>query len=463
MNASDRTHGEKKLISKSTIDGSKPGDRQYVVWDSGDGATKGFGLLVLPSGVKSYVYQYRIGGRAGRTRRFTIGKHGSPWTPDTARKLAKGLAAKVRLGIDPIDEGRDTLTAKEQAKAAKHEAERRDRELLFSTYATRFLVDGMKSDARERTREGYRAALHNHAMPHIGSKALPAIARTDIVRIMDNIPGSQPSVRRLVFAVLRKLFNWAKGRGDVDASPLDAMTTPAAAASRDRVLADAELAMVLNAARQIEAPFGPMYLLLFATGQRRDEVAGLKWQELDRANATWILPGDRSKNGEANIVPLNRHAMAALDALSGQADAEKPQWPRKGLLFTTTGETHVSGFSRAKRRLDALIEQAARQEAVEAGNEPDGAEMAPWRLHDARRTLATALQRLGIRFEVTEAVLNHVSGSRSGVAGVYQRHGWGPEKRAALEAWADHCDRVCNPADETGNVVKLESRNGSLK
>ena len=338
-----------------------------------------------------------------------------------------------------------------------HEIEQRDRELLFSTYAQQFLADGMKADARERTRAGYRAALYNHAMPHIGSKPLPAITRTDIVRIMDNIPGSQPAVRRLVFAVLRKLFNWAKGRGDVEASPLDAMTTPAAAASRDRVLSDAELAMVLNAARQIEAPFGPMYLLLFATGQRRDEVAGLNWQELDRASATWTLPGDRSKNGKANIVPLNRHAMAALDGLSGQADAEKPQWPRKGLLFTTTGETHVSGFSRAKRRLDALIEQTARQEAVEAGNDPDDAVMDPWRLHDARRTLATALQRLGVRFEVTEAVLNHVSGSRSGVAGVYQRHGWGPEKLAALEAWADHCDRLLHPGDDAGNVVPLRS------
>lgn len=448
-------------ITKRAVDASKPGDRQFVLWDSGDGATKGFGLLVFPTGAKSYVFQYRIGGRAGRTRRFTIGKHGSPWTPDSARKRAMELAEQVRRGSDPIDEGRDTLAAKEQAKSAKHEAERRARELLFSTYAKRFLADGMKADARERTREGYRAALHNHAMPHIGNKPLPDIARTDIVRIMDKIPASQPAVRRLVFAVLRKLFNWAKGRGDVDASPLDAMTTPTAAASRDRVLADAELAMVLNAARQIEAPFGPMYLLLFATGQRRDEVAGLNWQELDRASATWTLPGDRSKNGEANIVPLNRHAMAALDGLSGQADAEKPQWPRKELLFTTTGETHVSGFSRAKRRLDALIEQTARQDAVEAGSDPDDAVMAPWRLHDARRTLATALQRLGVRFEVTEAVLNHVSGSRSGVAGVYQRHGWGPEKRAALEAWADHCDRLLSPADETGNVVTLRPINGS--
>lgn len=454
------------IISITAVDSCQPSDRQFILWDSGDGAIKGFGLLVLPSGVKSYVFQYRIGGRAGRTRRYTIGKHGSPWTPHTARKRAQDLAAKVRLGIDPIDEGRDTQTAKEQAKAAKHEGERRDRELLFSTYCERFVQEvkkKKKGEIRPRTREGYRATLHNHAIPHIGTKPLPAITRADIVRIMDNIPASQPSVRRLTFAVLRKLFNWAKSRGDVDASPLDAVEVPADAASRDRVLKDAELALVLKAARQIEAPFGPMYLLLFATGQRRDEVAGLDWRELDRASAIWTLPGERSKNGEANIIPLNRHALAALDRLAGLAEADRPEWPRKGLLFTTTGATHVSGFSRAKSRLDALTEQLAKQQAVEAGQDENAAGVAPWRLHDARRTLATALQRLGVRFEVTEAVLNHVSGSRSGVAGVYQRHGWGPEKRAALEAWADHCDRVCNPADETGNVVKLESRNGSLK
>ena len=120
------------------------------------------------------------------------------------------------------------------------------------------------------------------------------------------------------------------------------------------------------------------YLLLFATGQRREEVAGLDLAELDRASATWTLPGERSKNGEANIVPLNRHAMAVLDALT---------------------------------------ERIARR-GSQAGEDPENASVAPWQLHDARRTLATAMQRLGVRFEATEAVLNHVAGaSRSGVGG----------------------------------------------
>ena len=212
----------------------------------------------------------------------------------------------------------------------------------------------------------------------------------------------------------------------------------------------------LGANGQLEAPFGPLYLLLFATGQRREEVAGLDWAELDRASATWTLPRERSKNGEANIVPLNRHAMAALDRIASQEEAERPAWPRRGLVFTTTGQSPVSGYSRAKSRLDALMGQLAHDDALAAGMDPESVAVAPWRLHDARRTLATALQRLGVRFEVTEAVLNHTAGaSRSGVAAVYQRHGWGPEKRAALDAWADHCDRIIRPADDAGNVVPL--------
>ena len=117
----------------------------------------------------------------------------------------------------------------------------------------------------------------------------------------------------------------------------------------------------------------------------------------------------------------------------------------------------MSAFSQAKRRLDATMLAIAQQDAVDAGAQPARVELAPWRLHDARRTLATGLQRSGVRFEVTEAILNHTSGaSRSGVAAVYQRHTWGPEKRAALDAWADHCDRVVSPADDTGNVMPIK-------
>ena len=444
------------FITKRAVDACQPGDRQFVLWDGGDRAVKGFGLLVLPSGAKSYVFQYRIGGRGGRLRRYTIGRHGSPWTPDSARERAKELAEQVRAAIDPIDTERGELTARERATALAVEQERLSRDLAFNAYVERFLANGLKAGARERTRADYAAMLRNHVMPVLGGKPLPEIRRADIVRVMDRVPASQPSVRRLVFAIMRKLFNWAKGRGDIDVSPVDAMEAPAAVASRDRVLSDAEVALALRAAGQMEAPFGPLYLLLFATGQRREEVAGMDWAELDRASATWTLPRERSKNGEANLVPLNRHAMAVLDSLAGQEGAERPEWPRRGFLFTTTGQTAVSGYSRAKARLDARIEQLARQDAIEAGRDPDGVSLAPWRLHDARRTLATGLQRLGVRFEVTEAVLNHTAGaSRSGIAAVYQRHGWGPEKRAALDAWADHCDRLPHPIDHASNVVPL--------
>ena len=123
------------------------------------------------------------------------------------------------------------------------------------------------------------------------------------------------------------------------------------------------------------------------------------------------------------------------------------KWPRSGLVFTTTGETPVSGFSRAKRRVD-------REAGALGAKEEEPIKIAPWRLHDLRRTMATGMQRLGVRCEVTEAILNHVSGAKSGVAGVYQRHDWGPEKRSALDAWAARIAKLLAPTDKT-NVVPL--------
>lgn len=438
-------------IDKTLVDACQPSERQYLKWDA---KISGFGLLVLPSGAKSYVYQYRIGGRSGRLRRWTIGKHGA-LTPAKAREAAEDLKAKVRAGIDPIDAERESNAEKKRVQAAKVEHERSLRELAFAAYAERFLSLGVKPATRQRTREGYASTLRNHVTPVLRDKPLPEIARRDIVRVMDRAPIGQPAVRRITFAVMRMLFNWAKGRGDITRSPLEGMDAPPLVASRDRVLTDEELALALRAAGNMDAPFGPLYQMLFATGQRREEVAGMDWAELDRASAIWTLPGRRSKNGEANVVPLNRFAMAALARIAGPDALE---WPRRGLVFSSTGQSSVSGYSRAKSRLDALMGQIAVKEASDAGIDPGDVSVAPWRLHDARRTLATALQRLGVRFEVTEAVLNHRSGaSRSGVAAVYQRHGWGPEKRAALDAWADHCERLLNPCDAAGNVVPLRA------
>lgn len=441
------------LIGKRAVDDCHPGAKPVYLWDTKD---TGFGLLVLPSGVKSYIYQYRLGGKAGKTRRYTIGRHGD-WTPDKARKRAQELKAQVVRGIDPIDAERESHAERQQAQRAKVEAERLLKELAFSAYVEDFISKALATGKRDRTRDLYAQALRSHAVPVLKQKPLPQIRKADVNRVLDKIPAKQPAVRRNVFAVMRILMNWAVDRGDIEASPMATMKAPVAADSRERVLSDEELALALRAADTLGAPFGPLYRLLFSTGQRREECAAAEWKEFDRAAATWTLPADRTKNGEAHIVPLAPALVTALDRLAGQDSADDPKWPRRGYLFSTDrGKEYVKGYSRAKTRLDAAMLKLAKEDAIAAGESSDNVTLEPWRVHDARRTLATGFQRLGIRFEVTEAVLNHVSGaSRSGIAAVYQRHTWADEKRAALIAWAEFLDRLTRPP-EADNVVPFK-------
>lgn len=163
------------------------------------------------------------------------------------------------------------------------------------------------------------------------------------------------------------------------------------------------------------------------TGQRREEVSSLTWEELDQTESLWTLPGDRAKNGEPNRVPLNDLAISVLDSVAG-----RPVWPRRGKVFATSTGGSFTGYHKGKEKLDRMIAEDC------------GEALQPWRLHDLRRTLATGFQRLGVRFEVTEAVLNHVGGSRAGVAGIYQRHDWKVEKRQALDLWNDHIAGIVN-------------------
>ncbi|WP_245832844.1 site-specific integrase [Sphingomonas mucosissima] len=240
---------------------------------------------------------------------------------------------------------------------------------------------------------------------------------------------SSPALPRNLYALLRKLFAWAVERGDIDRSPFEQMRSPKAVASRDRVLNDAELALIAVFAGELNAPFDAYARLLIVTGQRRDEVSGMRWEELSQEAATWTIPGSRTKNGQVHVVPLGSIAQIELNSL-----ATKGKWPSSGLVFTTTGTTPISGYSKAKRQLDDSIAQAA------------GRRLAAWRFHDLRRTFATNMQRLGVRFEVTEALLNHVGGAKSGIAAVYQRHDWAPEKIEAINLWEAHLRSIVESA-----------------
>jgi len=392
-------------IGKATVDSATSAAGETLYWDT---ALKGFGLKVSASGNKTYLLQYRTGGRSSSTQRYTIGRHGSPWTPSGARQEAERLLLIVANGGDP--------------RAAEKERLRVEQDLAFAAYANRFLNEYGRRHWRPRTWLSAESNMRRYVIPVLGKKTITAIARSDLVVVFDRLPATSPALPRNIFALVRKLFAWALERGDINRSPFEGYRSPPSVASRERVLSDEELAPIWAATAAVGEPFGVMVRLLLITGQRRNEVAAMDWSELNRRAATWSLPGARTKNARNHEIPLSLTAIGELDAIARSAI-----WPKSGPVFTTTGITAVSGFSRMKRRLDAL-----------ATLQNDGEPLAAWRLHDLRRTMATGLQRLGIRFEVTEALLNHLSSARGGVAGVYQRHDWKEEKREAITAWGDH-------------------------
>jgi integrase len=183
------------------------------------------------------------------------------------------------------------------------------------------------------------------------------------------------------------------------------------------VLSDKELRAIWQANEDLGWPFSPAIKLLILTGARRGEIGDLRWSEIDQDEKAILLTGERTKNGEPHTIPLSKAAFAVIKNFPRIAGSE--------LVFTTNGKTPISGWSKAKRQLDAV-----------AGKMPD------WTVHDIRRTVATGLQKLGVNLQTIEAVLGHTSGSRSGVVGVYQRHSFDEEKRAALEAWGAHVEAV---------------------
>ena len=418
-------------ISKRMVDATEAGAADVFLWDTD---LKGFGLKVMPSGRKAYVVQYRTGGREARSKRFTIGTHGSPWTPDEARAEAKRLLQMASKGEDPM-----LVERRRRTEAVS---------LEFESYVTLFVDLYLKPNWKASWNDGKRV-LELHIVPHWKGHALPTITRRDISAALDKL-ADRPAMARLTFATLRKLFRWAVERGDLPVSPMAEMSGPATVAARDRVLSDEELAAVWQGADALGRPFGPMVRLLIATGARREEAAALDWAEIDMGNRLWTLPASRAKNDTAHSIPLNDLAMATLSALSPK---------RRGLVFSTNGKTAPSGFSKAKARLDVeALEQLRKRAADREEKHVDKILLPPFRLHDLRRTLATGLQRLGVRFEVTEAVLNHVSGAKSGVAGVYQRHHWSDEKRLAIDSWGHHVSTTIMGGPNAFNVVSLYGR-----
>lgn len=394
------------------------------VWDGGKGSVSGFGVKVTPTGGKSFVFQYKVRG-AKNDRRYKIGRYGE-WTVDLARDRARELRLMVDRGMDPLEE------AKANAKAAER-AKQLEIERAFDAVADRWFGIYQAEPRRGGAREGRKRSAATIRMvkgavgffkDQFGKRPINEIDELAINEALGKIPAGQLATRRNVYASMRLLWNWANRQRLIDENPFERIEAPVLPPSRERVLSDDEIALIWRASRRMDYPFGPAYRILILSGQRREEVCGMLWSEIDETAKEWRIPSERTKNGVAQTVPIAPAFAAELSSIT-----KGKRWPTKGYVFTTTGKAPISGFSGAKRRIDAEI--------ADMLAEQKGEPLKPWRVHDFRRTVATGLQRLGVRMEVTEAALNHTSGSRGGIVGVYQRHQWSEEKREAIGLWAN--------------------------
>jgi integrase len=380
-----------KLTIRS-VEAIKPGPERREIPDS---FLPGLYLIQQPSGARSWAVRYRF---QGVPRKHTLGSY-----PSVDLKAARGLASKA---LRAVAEGRDPGREKILARAAKADC--------VDRIVEDFLGRHVRRSNRPRTAQETERLLRQHVLPRWRSRMVHEITRRDVFDILDRVvDGGAPIAANRVLAAVRKFFNWCVARDIIAASPCAGVKPPTAERARDRVLSDDELRLVWQAANKFGGTFGSLVKMLALTGQRRDEVARMRWDELDFETRLWTLPPARTKNNQPHEVPLSKAALAVLQSVPRVADSP--------FVLTNAGPSPASGYSKGKRRVDALLP----------------ADMPPWRLHDLRRTAASGMARLGINLPVIEKVLNHASGSFAGIVGVYQRHSFADEKRHALEAWGN--------------------------
>jgi integrase len=377
-----------------------------------DGKISGLFLIVQPSGAMSWAVRYRV---AGKPRKFTIGPY-----PAVDLASARGRALEA---LAQVAAGNDPATQKQAARAAAKDKQRAELDVV-----ERVVAEFVERYAKPKTRDWRETErkLNKDVVPAWRGRRLSEIGRADVHALLDDmIDRGAPVGANRTFAQLRKMGNWAVQRGLIERNPCDGLTPPSPESARARVLVDAELAVIWEAAGRIGFPFGPIVRLLILTGQRRDEVAGMRWQEVDLEQKLWTLPAERSKNRREHVVPLSAPVVEIIAALP-RFDSD--------FLFSA-GKTPPSGFSKAKPRLDK-----AGAEVLGAGGLPH------WVLHDIRRSVATGMGNLGVDVVVIERCLNHISGSFGGIVGIYQRQKYLAEIRGALDLWAKHVGSITGRA-----------------
>ena len=409
-------------LTKEVVEAAEPGRSDRFLWDS---KLSGFGLKVSAAGGRIYVLQYREK-KGGKSRRYTIGCHGDPWTAAKARQKAELLLLKVRTGEDPVEDERKVKNAFAVAAAAEALAEVRDR---FETVLDTF-IEHYAKPKNKRWRDTKRVIEHDAVRVWRG-RAIASISRRDVIELIDEVRIRSHSSARALFAQLRRMFAWAVERLYIDQSPFPGLRAPTPSAPRDRWLSDEEVVRLWASLEALGGHLEPLFKVLLLTAQRREEVGGMRWSELDLERGEWIIPKGRSKNRAAHAVDLAPEVLSIIRAQ-----------PRRGsLVFTTNGETAPSGHAKYRDRLLAKM-RALRAAQAEHSGEVTYPMTLDWTVHDLRRTAATGMARLGYTPHVIEAVLNHRSGSRGGLVAVYQHYDQRDARRTALAAWAAYVSQT---------------------
>ena len=413
----------------------------------------GLRLVIQPSGHRSWAMRFRRPN--GKPAKLTLGPLaisgdemegdpaiGAPLTLAAARRLAERVSHERALGRDVTAEKHRARLERKAHIAANFEQAARDFVRQHAMRKTRrwqatARVLGLSPDDLELIPNGLAARWRDVPIADVDGDLVHAVIdearEKGIPGLERHVDGPSESRARAMFTSLRTMFTFLLERRRVKANPCLGVTSPEAPRARDRVLTDDEVVRFWAATQTLSKPFCQALRVLLLTGARLNEVASMKRDELSADGLTWYLPAERSKNGLAHTVPLAplvRDILSKVDKIAGS-----------DFVFTSTGKVPVAGFGKIKPQLDAAMKGVPH-----------------WRLHDLRRTCVTGMAELGIRPDVIELAVNHRSGSsRRGVAGIYNRSELLPERKAALERWAAHVERLVSgrPADK---VVPLGRR-----
>jgi integrase len=384
-------------IGVREVENAAPEAKERILWDT---ELKGFGLKITPAGNKSFILRYRTSDHVPRKPK--IGDYPS-MRPAEARKIAERWMIVIKGGGDPSGERKAQRTARGQGTVAE----------LFEDYLAHKRRQGRKS-----WKEIKRVFDHD-ILPSFGRRSAEEVTSADVTNLLDKIEGRSQSVAVAVRRQLSAFYSWAMPRLPAGAiNPVLNASRPPLVKDRDRFLSSEELARLWHALESEPSHWKAALRLMILTGQRREEVLAADWSEFDLQQRVWTIPGARMKNGMPHDVPLSAASLELLGTDAGKS----------GRVFTKTGAVSKTA-GRIRQRM---------------GGKQD------WRWHDIRRTVATGMQRLGIRLEVTEAILAHKSGSQSGIVRVYQRHDFANEKRAALELWEAEVLRIIGKTHSGG-------------